>query len=333
MRGRFGGGRGVFPLFVFWILAATASAGEYLALSAVAEDLGLEAVRLDEEGIPAVALRGKWISLRFRENSRIVALNGIKVLLGDPVVGSKGRLYLSRDDWKGTLRPILQPRFYGKPPGAVRVVVDPGHGGKDPGAQNLAAGLDEKDLAIDLARRVAEKLRRAGFEVALTRSDDRFVPLAGRPEAARRAGADLFLSLHFNAARPAVRGIETFVYTLAGDPSTGRLETGPRDRIAYPGNRNDPWNALLGYYLQAELVRATGLPDRGLKRARFAVLESLECPGALLELGFLSNRATAVRLKDPAWRDLLAEAVVRGVERYRKTLRRLAGPPKNEAGP
>jgi N-acetylmuramoyl-L-alanine amidase len=93
--------------------------------------------------------------------------------------------------------------------------------------------------------------------------------------------------------------------------------------MRYAGNANDPWNALLGYYLQSEIVSGSGAPDRGLKRARFAVLEDLNSPGVLLELGFITNARTARLLQTQDYRNRLADAVAKGVRRYRQTLVRL----------
>lgn len=312
-------------LAVFLLTAASLGAASpgFVGLERLADELGMETVSGTRDGEELLRLRGSGVTLDFAGNSRIVTLNGIRVLLGDPVLEVEGALYLSVPDWELSLRPILQPHRYPDPPPVRRIVLDAGHGGKDPGALNSAAGLREKDLALDLARRVGGKLRESGFEVLATRNEDVFLSLGERPAAANRAGADLFLSIHFNSARPEVRGVESFVLTLEGDASTGRLKVEEADRREYPGNRNDPWNALVGYYLQRELVAATGLPDRGLKRARFAVLETLDCPGVLLELGFLSNPSTAALLRDSAYRDRLADAVAAGVERYRRTMDRL----------
>lgn len=312
-----------FLLFLFLAKSLTASSLGFVDLEELASDLGLDVRKESLEDSSGILIEGAGVRLEFSANSRIVELNGIRVFMGDPVVRNDQRLFLSVEDWERTLRPILQPQLYPNPPPCRRIFLDAGHGGRDPGALNRSVGIQEKDLALDLVLRVGRRLQAKGFEVFYTRSTDRFIPLEERPRQSNRVGADLFLSLHFNAARSEVRGVETFVYTLEGDPSTGRTRIDAEDRMSYPGNRNDPWNSLLGYYLQRELIRSSQEPDRGLKRARFTVLETLTSPGALVEFGFLTNPVTAARLKDPGFRDQLADAVVRGVVSYRRTMNRL----------
>jgi len=319
-----GGFPGVIALVLYLAVAQAmpaATGSEFVGLREISKELGLEYE--PSEGNRSLRLSGDWVSIEFVSASRIVLLNGIKVFLGDPVLVSNGGFYLERDDWRQTLQPILMPRTFPNPPGFRRVTIDAGHGGDDPGGQNTAAGLDEKDLTLSFAKLIGNRLAREGFEVTYTRTDDRFIPLKERPAIASRLGADLFLSIHFNAARDDVRGVETFVYTLQGDPSSARSKVEAEDRISYAGNQNNPWNSLLGFYLQREIVSGTKLPDRGLKRARFAVLEDLPCPGVLLELGFVTNPQTARLLRSLEYRNQLADSVTRGVLLYRKTLMRL----------
>ena len=313
-------------LLLILLLPATglrAARDGYLDLRELSSDLGLS--YSPGSGETPVRIEGEWVTLDFTASSRILFLNGVKVFLGDPVLHHRGSFYIASDEWRLAVRPILMPRTVPSPPGFRRVALDAGHGGADPGGRNPSAGLDEKDLTLEMVRLIGSRLREKGFEVIHTRTDDRFLPLTARPGVAARAGADLFLSIHFNAARPDVRGVETFVYPLQGDASSGRGQATAEDRLVRPANANDPWNALLGYYLQRDLLAGSGLPDRGLKRARFAVLEPLDCPGALLELGFVTNPSTAALVKDPAFRERLAEAVVEGVLRYRRTLVRITG--------
>ncbi|MBC2604067.1 N-acetylmuramoyl-L-alanine amidase [Puniceicoccus vermicola] len=319
--GKFPGVTALFLLILFWVPVAEAANSEYIGLDDIADDLGLRVEWTERDR--AVQLKGEWVTLDFKAASRIVSLNGIKVFLGDPALLNRGKIYISREDWRYSLQPILMPRIFPNPPGYRRVVIDAGHGDHDPGGQNRSLGLDEKDMALAVGRLIGERLKEEGFEVFYTRTDDTFIPLPNRPAIANGAKADIFLSIHFNAAGSSVRGVETYAYTLQGDPSSSRSNVESADRARYPGNANDPWNALLGYYLQSEVASATGVPDRGLKRARFAVLEDLKSPGVLLELGFITNQRTGRLLQTQGYRERLADAVVRGVRRYRQTLVRL----------
>lgn len=312
---------GIMLLAILLFPPLFAAAPGYIGLSDIADDLDLD-FEWTEADREARLSRG-WVRLDFKASSRIMELNGVKVFLGDPIIFSEGHLYLSVDDWKYSIQPILMPRVFPDPPGYRRVVIDAGHGGADPGGQNQRFGLDEKDFALAVSRSVAQRLKEEGFEVRLTRTGDQFIELEERTVIANQAKADIFLSIHFNAARESVRGVETFIYTLQNDPSSARSSLDPVDRPKYPANANDPWNALLGYYLQSEILGTTRLPDRGLKRARFTVLEGLNSPGALLELGFISNNQTALLLKKSEYRARLSEAVVNAVLKYRRALVRI----------
>lgn len=319
--GRFPGVTVLLWLTLLWTQVARAAAPEYIGVNDIADDLGLSLSWSEPD--QSARLTGEWVTLDFKAASRIVELNGIKIYLGDGVLLSRSKLYLSSDDWKYSLQPILMPRIFPNPPGYRRVVIDAGHGGRDPGGQNLGLGMDEKEFALILSNLIGARLQEEGFEVRYTRKDDTFIPLRDRSAIANQLKGDIFLSIHFNAARPEVRGVETFIFPLSGDPSSSRSTVEPADRMRYAANSNDPWNALLGYYLQSEIAGRTGLPDRGLKRARFSVLEDLASPGALLELGFITNNSTARLLQSQPYRERLADAVVNGVRRYRQTLVRL----------
>lgn len=296
---------------------------DYRDLREVAGRLGMK-TRWVEKG-EQLELYSQWTRLGFTRHRREMELNGLRLHLGFPVQESRGRLQLAEDDYRHLILPILTPQaIEGPVPGIRHIVLDAGHGGDDPGAENPALGLREKSLVLDFTRRLERQLEAAGFRVSQTRSEDRFIPLEERSRIANRLEADLFLSLHFNASvKSAVSGIETFVYTPPGQPSTSRAEVLELDRRIYPGNRNGPWSTLAGYYVQRSLLEATGATDRGLKRARFTVLEGLQMPGLLIEGGFVSHETEGRNIGSAAYRDTLAKAIVEGVLTYRKTLQRL----------
>ena len=176
-------------------------------------------------------------------------------------------------------------------PGAkVRTVcLDPGHGGKDPG--NEVGSNQEKQHTLLLAKEVRAQLARAGLKVTLTRSTDSFVELPARPELAKRRSADLFVSLHFNAAeagRSTVQGAEVYCLTPAGASSTNARGEGNGGGW-FPGNRHNEQNLYLAYQVQKALTRNLAVEDRGVRRARFAVLRDAVMPAVLIEAGFLSH--------------------------------------------
>lgn len=253
-------------------------------------------------------------------DKRDVTVNGLRVLMGEPAVVRGTALYLSRIDADALFLPVLSPSSVKNPPApALKVIVlDAGHGGQDAGTQNKALKLDEKRFTLDVANRLRALLVKQGYKVVMTRTTDRFIALPERAEIANRAGADLFISIHFNSVdkAPLVQGSETYVMTPQHHRSTGSPLRDPSDRVANSGNLNDPWNAVLGYHMQASMVTDLGTFDRGLKRARFAVLRHVKSPAVLVEAGYLSNEAEAKKIATPAYRAAIAEALAKGVSAY-----------------
>lgn len=259
-----------------------------------------------------------------------LTVDGVKVFLSEAMVLRTQRprtgpvvqrLALRRADYDK----VLLPLFWSPPPEArrpARILLDPGHGGKDPGFQNQALRLDEKHLALDTARRVSARLRAAGFEVLMTRDRDVFVDLKERGEQTGKLRADLFVSIHFNAAAAtSAAGAETFCLTPAGQFSTH--DPGNRGKTgAEPGNRFDALNLRAAYAVQRSLVSSLRCNDRGVKRARFTVLTDLTCPGILIEAAFLSNRAEAIRLSQESHREQVAKAIADGIAAYAAALPR-----------
>jgi len=220
---------------------------------------------------------------------------------------------IARVDAETIVRPLLQESGVLQHQGFSMVVLDPGHGGSDPGTLGPRR-RHEKKLVLDICKRVRRKLNASNVAVRMTRRRDTALELRERPGFATRWGADVFVSLHVNSAgNTAANGIETFAMPAAGFASTTSNEA---DAKAYPGNRNDAANTLLARYLQRGILAQTQAADRGVKRARFAVLRDAACPAALVEVGFLSNPAEAAHLIDSAYRDRLAEGLAQGILTY-----------------
>jgi N-acetylmuramoyl-L-alanine amidase len=249
---------------------------------------------------------------------RELTLNGLRLFLGEPVVAHGGSLWISDIDARTLLGPILRPAGAARPPPALRVIcLDPGHGGNDTGTRNTARRLDEKAMTLDVARRLKPLLEARGYTVVLTRTDDRFIELEERAEIANRAGADLFLSLHFNAfPQPGVHGTETYLLTRRTQRSTGSARREPSDGAVLPGNAMDEWNAVLAYAMHRQLLTRLRTFDRGMKFARFKVLTLVRMPAVLLEFGYLSNEAEARRIATPGHREEIARTVAAGVDAY-----------------
>jgi N-acetylmuramoyl-L-alanine amidase len=153
----------------------------------------------------------------------------------------------------------------------------------------------------------------------MTRRDDAYVDLAERAAIAERSGADLLVSLHYNAseANPAARGVEVYALTPPGARSTNDgSDVGPLHTA--PGNATDPENLLLAYTLQRYLVEGLpGVVDRGVRRARFAVLRLARMPAVLVEAGFLSNPGDARWISSSDGRRKTADALVRGIRKFK----------------
>jgi N-acetylmuramoyl-L-alanine amidase len=225
-----------------------------------------------------------------------------------------------------------------------RVVVDAGHGGKDTGAIG-PRGVREKDLALAIAKKLAGRLKQLGFEVILTRSSDVFVALDERTRIANEAHADLFLSIHCNAARRRkLEGVETWTLNVGSDRYAARLaafENADADRavsdlrliladLATKANASDARD--LAQSVQSSLVRTLRsrvgrVRDHGVKQALFYVLLGTRMPSILVETGFISNPAEETRLKSARFQNGAAEAVARGVKDYVESRRRLARAP------
>jgi N-acetylmuramoyl-L-alanine amidase len=215
-----------------------------------------------------------------------------------------------------------------------RIVIDPGHGGKDPGALGPKR-LMEKNVVLQVAETLRARLRAEGFEVFLTRKDDRYLTLEQRTEIANRLRADLFVSIHANAARNRKsHGVETYLLDTRYDRQTARVaarENGTTVealddlqkilaslRLGY----NERFAARVAYHLQRSLVKRLkqtyrGTADLGVKRGPFLVLFAAAMPAALVEIGFLSNRAEANRMRTKKFTRAAADGIANGVLRYR----------------
>lgn len=215
----------------------------------------------------------------------------------------------------------------------TRVVLDPGHGGHDPGAIG-PNGLREKDVVVELAKLVAPQLERRGIRVSLTRDDDRFVPLEERTARANAFGADLFLSIHCNAAdNHGKRGVETYVLDTDHGEMASRIaarenattvaatrelaEILATMRMADQSSRSRHFAELLQRSAVASLGRAAGVTDGGVHPAGFYVLVGARMPAALFETSYISNAEDEALLGSTASRQRFADAIVNAIMAYR----------------
>ncbi len=293
---------------------------DYISMPQLAALCGMRYTRLSGK---KQSVYSKYSRFDFEVHSRAMTLNGTTVWLCFPIAAKGSNLFIAKRDYVKSIAPIVFPQKNEKPSNLFRIVIDAGHGGKDNGAMNAKYRLKEKAVALDIAMRLGRELKKNGYNVSYTRTKDVFEELADRPKKANGARADMFLSVHCNAAaNPSVSGVETFAITPRWAPSTSARKPARSDGTSHPGNANDGWNQLLAYYIQRSLASATKRPDRGVKRARFAVLRDLKMPGALIECGFITNPSEARALGSAAYRQKIAEAIASAVYQYHKTLRR-----------
>lgn len=218
-------------------------------------------------------------------------------------------------------------------PLAVRkVVLDPGHGGGALGT-HTPQGLVEKELTLDIAKRLQRLLEQDSFQVVMTRESDRAVSLEQRGKLANEAEADIFVSIHLNWLENRSRGIETYYLGPTNDPYLTRLAASENresgysradmrdllDRI-YAGVRQDE-SRKLAETVQDALFESLGkvgpkIEDRGVKAAPFIVLLTTEMPAILAEVSSVSNEEEARLLTKPLYRQYIAEALAKGIRAY-----------------
>ena len=215
-----------------------------------------------------------------------------------------------------------------------KIVIDPGHGGHDTGTIG-PDGLEEKDLVLDVGRRLGKLLEsRLGAEVVYTRKDDTFIPLETRTAIANQARADLFVSIHANSSHdPDARGVET--YYLNFTSSRDALEVAAREnavsdtsiyelqdlvkKIALKDkieeSREFAWDVQESLH-SGLAVKSPAIRDRGVKKAPFIVLIGANMPSILAEISFVRNPTDERHLSTSEYRERIAELLYRGVAKY-----------------
>ena len=220
-----------------------------------------------------------------------------------------------------------------------RIVIDPGHGGRDPGAQG--PGYTEAALTLDIALRLEKLLaKEPGVEVVLTRRTDEYVGLQERTAIANREEADLFLSIHANASRNrSARGVESYLLNFASTPEAAAVAARENASSTLTmSHLNDLVKQIalnskldesrdLARHVQTSMVRRLRasnqqLKDLGVKQAPFVVLVGASMPSVLVEVSFLTHKQEGRLLGTGAYRQRIAEALLDGVRRYLRTLKR-----------
>jgi N-acetylmuramoyl-L-alanine amidase len=296
------------------------SGREYVQVATWARANGLEPRWLKRDA--SIQLSNPSTKILLAVDSSEAQVNGVQVRLLFPVLAHNGSPYLAQLDAQTTFQPLLYPPRERGGFKIKSICLDPGHGGKDPGFQ--VSGHDEKKYTLLLAQELRDQLARAGFKVSLTRTRDTFLELQERPDLAKRRGADLFVSLHFNAvpsSTGSVQGAEVYCLTPAGAPSTNARGQGAGAGV-FAGNQHNEKNLLLAYQVQKAMTQGMGVEDRGVHRARWAVLRDAVMPAVLIEGGYMSHPSEGKKIFDAAYRRQLARGMVDGISAYKRMVER-----------
>lgn len=218
-----------------------------------------------------------------------------------------------------------------------RIVIDPGHGGKDPGAVG-PSGLLEKDVNLDVSK-VLKMLLEKELEVIMTREDDSFVPLSERARIANEASADLFISIHCNAAPRRKRnsgGVETYFLSVAKTDEARAVEARENASLRFEFDEENGYNfddvslilwdlaqnefleesENLAESVQKGLAKSLPIEDRGINQAGFYVLNGVYMPSILIECAFISNKKEERLLKSKSFQKKLAEGIFKGITTF-----------------
>ncbi|HSV43159.1 MAG TPA: N-acetylmuramoyl-L-alanine amidase [Candidatus Bathyarchaeia archaeon] len=262
-----------------------------------------------------------------------------KILLTEPVQLSKDTVKVPADFKEKVLSVFaggMGPAVLKK--GRLKIMVDPGHGGKDPGA--IAYRIQEKEVVLDIARRLEKLLEGYGYDVRMTRSGDQFISLEQRTEMAAQWGADLFISVHANASESKqVKGFEVWAPRALTHEDFREDQRKKNHQIAFNQmNMKKHHHALektledlfyrykreqslkMAAVVSRQCSREALQNNRGVKQSGFFVLRNTLIPSVLVEVGFVSNSREAEQLRTGSYRQQIAEMLAVGIRNYIQSL-------------
>jgi N-acetylmuramoyl-L-alanine amidase len=297
---------------------------DYLSVDNIAKFYGLLG-NVDSTGKVVVLNNGRNM-LQVTLDSREAIVNGVRNWFCFPVIAHENKFLVSRIDLAKTIEPQLRPQMIQRSGKIQTIVLDPGHGGFDKGAPSTFGS--EKNFALDVARQLRPLLQAKGFKVVMTRENDVFIPLEVRARIANATKDSIFVSIHFNSTstNPNATGFEIFSLTPRGAPSTNDDSLALHFVNMQAGGPVEAQSFELSAAVYHSMLGHIEEFDRGMKRARFAVLRQTKVPSILVEGGFLSETGDAKRIADPAWRKQLAESVCTGIENYRNLVEKKQRP-------
>lgn len=333
--------RGGLPTF-------TISGVSYVSLDAVCSRNN---IRRDYDGLTrVVSLARDSSNMQFQVGGRDLYLDGRLSACPSSAEYYKGMVVIP-DELRRKIDELFAgaPRFDRAFARLKKVVIDPGHGGKDPGASSVH-GLQEKDVVLDIARKLRAGLEREGIEVIMTRSGDTFIPLEKRAEIANRAAADLFVSIHANANRVrSLNGFEVYYISPKASDSKRAIESAKEDGLRVDAEalasqsrdlRAILWDMTYSYdrresmELSRMLCKAMRSNSEtkvlGVKNANFCVLRGSTMPAVLAEVGFLTNPSEESLIGNDSYRGKLAERIKEGIRYYCEGLWAVPGRPAQQ---
>ena len=286
-----------------------------------------QVVTLSRGGMTAKALIG----------SNVVVLDDQKVFLSQPLRRKRQNIYVSSDFKQRVIDRFIQRRFSYPSRKFSKIVIDAGHGGKDPGAIGYS-GLKEKEVTLDIARKLKAILSNKGIQVTMTRRNDQFISLEDRAKISNNSKSDLFVSIHANAAHTkGVKGFEVFCLRSPDYETKREIQEAKSYRYMFQKLKMEDNNKILdeilydmlynykraesyrlAEYIARKTSRELNLRNRGCKRSGFFVLKHTAIPAVLVEVGFLSNKKEEKLLKDNQYRQKVANSIAESILEYEK---------------
>ena len=294
-----------------------------------------------------------------RAGSDRILVNGSEKRLDRPVVFNESTVFVPVSFVRNGIGYIVEMPSYERgriaerPPETLpskkymikTVVVDPGHGGKDPGAIGRRLHIKERDLTLEISKRLKNILEEHGIKVIMTREDDTFIPLPRRTQIANQSGADLFVSIHINASRArSMNGFECYYLSEATDDNARAIEAfensslklGEEAAVEHSNKldkalwdmtltENRRESAALASQVCASVESSFATRNRGTRTARFFVLKGTRMPAILVEVGYISNKYEEAKLKQASYIDKVTDAISKGILAYKDEYERTEG--------
>ncbi|MCP5537763.1 MAG: N-acetylmuramoyl-L-alanine amidase [Akkermansiaceae bacterium] len=270
---------------------------QYLPLDQVKKFYDFGKMQVQDDG-KTLSLTNRTVEAIFPTENHAAYFNGVKFWLAHPIVKKDDSYYVSQFDLTALMDPILRPKFIKNAGKFDTVVLDAGHGGNDQGSAN-----EEAQHTLKLAKKLKPLLEEKGYKVIMTREEDIFVSLGDRVRMANAHKNAIFVSLHFNSGNRNAQGFETYILSR---------------RV--PGKNTHAASVALATAVHSRAILSLGkghIKDRGIRSAKFNVLNGCKHPSILIEAGFLTHKEEAAMVTADDFQELLIKSIVKGIHEYR----------------